>query len=140
MLRRCLKYICQSTIGQAETISRSQLSSHTSIALPTRFNRFLSAFELRGPHSGENIAEVVGEVLQDYSIMPGQIGRFTLDNAANNDTCITALAKTYEWGKDEVYTRRLRCFDHSINLIAQAFLFGSDSEVLRIHSISFNDR
>lgn len=61
--------------------------------------------ELRGPHSGENIAEVVGEVLQDYSIMPSQIGCFILDNAMNNDTCITALAKTYEWGKNEVYTR-----------------------------------
>ncbi len=85
--------------------------------------------ELRGPHPGENIAEVVGEVLQDYSIMPSQIGCFILDNAANNDTCITALAKTYEWGKSEVFTRRLRCFGHIINLVAQAFLFGSDSEV-----------
>jgi hypothetical protein len=62
--------------------------------------------------------------------MPSQIGCFILDNAANNDTCITALAKTYEWGKNEVYTRRLRCFGHIINLVVQAFLFGSDSEGL----------
>jgi hypothetical protein len=35
--------------------------------------------ELRGPHSGENIAEVVDEVLQDYGITPDQIGCFILD-------------------------------------------------------------
>jgi hypothetical protein len=85
--------------------------------------------ELRGPHSGENIAEVVDEVLQDYSITPGQIGCFVLDNATNNDTCIEALGKTYKWAKSEVYSRRLRCFGHIINLVAQAFLFGSKSEV-----------
>jgi hypothetical protein len=86
--------------------------------------------ELRGPHSGENIAEVVDEVLQDYGITPDQIGCFILDNATNNDTCISALAKTYNWGKEEVYTRRLRCFGHIINLVAQAFLFGAESEVI----------
>jgi len=98
--------------------------------------------ELRGPQSDKNIAEVVGEVLQDYSIMPSQIGCFILDNAANNDTCITALAKTYEWGKNEVYTRRLRCFGHIINLVVQAFLFGSDSEGLCAYtrSASTTDR
>jgi hypothetical protein len=85
--------------------------------------------ELHGPHSGENIAEVVDEVLQDYSIKPDQLGCFILDNATNNDTCITALAKTYNWGKSEVHTRRLRCFGHIINLVAQAFLFGAESEV-----------
>lgn len=85
--------------------------------------------ELRGPHSGENIAEVVDEVLQDFSIIPDKIGCFILDNAINNDTCITALAKTYKWDKSEVYTRRLRCFGHIINLVAQAFLFGSESEI-----------
>ncbi|MGH2638576.1 MAG: hypothetical protein ACRDF4_04745 [Rhabdochlamydiaceae bacterium] len=69
------------------------------------------------------------EVLQDYSITPDQIGCFILDNATNNDTCISALAKTYNWGKEEIYTRRLRCFGHIINLVAQAFLFGAESEV-----------
>jgi hypothetical protein len=71
----------------------------------------------------------VDEVLQDYSITPDQLGCFILDNATNNDTCITALAKTYNWSISEVHTRRLRCFGHIINLVAQAFLFGAESEV-----------
>lgn len=85
--------------------------------------------ELRGPHSGENIAECVDSVLQDYSITPDRLGTFVLDNATNNDTCITALARTYKWDKSEVHRRRLRCFGHIINLVAQAFLFGAESEV-----------
>ena len=85
--------------------------------------------ELRGPHSGENITEVFNKVLQDFSITPGKLGCFTLDNTTNNDTCITALGKTYKWSKSEVHTRRLRCFSHIINLVTQAFLFGSESEV-----------
>ena len=52
--------------------------------------------ELCGPYSGENIAEVVDKVLQDFSIPPGKLGYFILDNAINNDTCITALGKTYK--------------------------------------------
>lgn len=73
--------------------------------------------KLHSSHSDENIAEVMSEVLQDYSIMFSQIDCFILDNAMNNDTCITALAKTYEWSKNEVYTHWLRCFDHIINLV-----------------------
>ena len=85
--------------------------------------------ELRGPHSGENIAEVVDKVLQDYDVTSDQIGCFVLDNATNNDTSIKSLGNTYKWSKSEVHTRRLRCFGHIINLVAQAFLFGSQSEV-----------
>jgi hypothetical protein len=85
--------------------------------------------ELRGPHSGENITEVVNKVLQDFSITPGKLGYFIPDNTTNNDTCITALGKTYKWSKSKVHTRRLRCFGHIINLVTQAFLFRSESEV-----------
>jgi hypothetical protein len=71
----------------------------------------------------------VDSVLQDYGITPDRLGTFVLDNATNNDTCITALARTYKWDKSEVHRRRLRCFGHIINLVAQAFLFGAESEV-----------
>lgn len=90
---------------------------------------FIGFRELRGPHSGENVAAVVDEVLQDFSITPDKLGCFKLDNATNNDTCITALGKIFKWSKSEIYTRRLRCFGHIINLVAQGFLFGSESEV-----------
>jgi hypothetical protein len=39
------------------------------------------------------------------------------------------MAKTYGWSKKEVLQRRLRCFGHIINLVAQAFVFGAQSEI-----------
>jgi hypothetical protein len=51
--------------------------------------------ELFGPHSGENIAALVEGVVSDYNL-ESRLGCFILDNATNNDTCITALGKTYK--------------------------------------------
>jgi hypothetical protein len=84
--------------------------------------------ELFGPHSGENIAALVEAVVVDYDI-ESQLGCFILDNATNNDTCLATMAKTYGWSKKEVLQRRLRCFGHIINLVAQAFVFGAQSEI-----------
>jgi hypothetical protein len=79
--------------------------------------------DLEGPHSGENIAESVKSVCEEYGII-SQIGCFVLDNAENNDTCVQALARTWGWSREEAKQRRLRCFGHIINLVAQAFALG----------------
>jgi hypothetical protein len=79
--------------------------------------------DLEGPHTGENIAEAVKTVCEEYDIV-SKIGCFVLDNAKNNDTCVQALACSWGWSQEQVKQRRLRCFGHIINLVAQAFALG----------------
>jgi hypothetical protein len=85
----------------------------------------LSLRRLEGSHSGENIAELVIETLQKYQI--DRLGYFVCDNASSNDTAIRDILKSYGI-VGEQNRRRLRCLGHIINLAAQAFLFGKDSE------------
>jgi hypothetical protein len=79
--------------------------------------------DLEGPHTGENIAESVRTVCEEYDIV-SKVGCLVLDNAKNNDTCVQALARSWGWGQEQVKQRRLRCFGHIINLVAQAFALG----------------
>jgi hAT family C-terminal dimerisation region len=80
---------------------------------------------LRGPHSGENIAEAVLQVIHAYGLTGNQIGWFMLDNASSNDTCVAEILKALGIN-DTVKRRRLHCLGHILNLAAKAFLFGSD--------------
>jgi hypothetical protein len=83
---------------------------------------------LLGPHSGENIAASVQEVVQEYYIQ-ASLGCFVLDNATSNDTAVQAIGEAYKWPRGEYKQRRLRCMGHIINLVAQAFLLGEKQEV-----------
>jgi hAT family C-terminal dimerisation region len=83
---------------------------------------------LLGPHSGENIAGSVQDVCEEYQISP-RLGCFVLDNATNNDTCITVLGAVYNWTPKQQEQRRLRCMGHIINLVAQAFVLGEKAEL-----------
>lgn len=77
---------------------------------------------LVGPHSGENMATYVKEVIDRYEI-GARLGYFMLDNAESNDTCLEALAR---WFPMDVSRRRLRCVGHIINLVVRAVIFGSN--------------
>jgi hypothetical protein len=44
---------------------------------------------LKGPHSGENIAALLSTVIDFYNIS-ADLGFFMMDNASNNDTCVTS--------------------------------------------------
>ena len=77
---------------------------------------------LVGPHSGENMAPYVKEVIDRYE-MGSKLGYFMLDNAESNDTCLEALAR---WFPMDVGRRRLRCIGHIINLVVRAVIFGSN--------------
>jgi hypothetical protein len=46
-----------------------------------------------------------------------------LDNASNNDTAIATLGHRYGFLSSH---RRLRCGAHTINLVGQAVIFGSN--------------
>jgi len=77
---------------------------------------------LQGSHSGENMAEIVLDMVSFYNIKD-KLGYFILDNATSNDTAVRAILKDHGLG-DQYYRRRLRCLGHIINLAAKAFLFG----------------
>ena len=51
----------------------------------------LALKELNGTHSGQNQAESIMEVINDYGIA-SKVGYFVMDNASNNDTMIKALS------------------------------------------------
>ncbi|KAA8615108.1 hypothetical protein PtrSN002B_011378 [Pyrenophora tritici-repentis] len=81
--------------------------------------------QLMGPHSGENMAEIVYSTLQKFGVTARTIGYFVLDNAYNNDTTITALASKFGFNAAH---RRLRCGPHTLNLIGQTLLWGVDGD------------
>lgn len=83
--------------------------------------------EVIGTHSGENIAEAVVGVIEDYNISH-LLGYFVMDNADNNDTAVEAIIAAIRPDLDHK-ERRLRCTGHIINLAAQAFLSGTDQEI-----------
>jgi hypothetical protein len=85
--------------------------------------------ELNGEHSGENMAEILLQIIRDYKIM-GRIGYFMADNASTNDTCINAVLQALypNMSDKQRKRRRLRCFGHIVNLCAQAFIVGKDAE------------
>jgi hypothetical protein len=84
---------------------------------------------LEGEHTGENMAALLLKVFREYKI-GGRIGFFVLDNASSNDTCVDlVLRKLYpRMNEKQRRRRRLRCLGHVVNLAAQAFLLGSQSQ------------
>lgn len=84
---------------------------------------------LDGEHTGENMAALLLNVFREYKI-GGRIGFFILDNASANDTCVDlVLRRLYpKMNAKQRLRRRLRCLGHVINLSAQAFLLGKQSQ------------
>ena len=89
----------------------------------------LALRELVGEHSGENMADVLLHIFNDYKIS-GQIGYFMADNASSNDTCIDLVLQALypNMSQKQRLRRRLQCFGHIVNLCAQAFIVGKDAE------------
>lgn len=87
--------------------------------------------QLRGPHSGANIAQSASELIEWYEIGP-KIGYFVLDNASSNDKAVDVLIKDlldhegYHATHLHTDSFRLRCMGHVVNLVAHAFLNGID--------------
>ena len=57
-----------------------------------------------------------------------------IDNADSNDTCLEQLIREIFPGatEDDVDERRLRCWGHVLNLVAKAFLFGTDANAFEL--------
>jgi hypothetical protein len=75
--------------------------------------------QLTGAHSGEKMAEIVSQTLQQFSINSRTVGYFVLDNASNNDSAVAAIAQKMDF---DATHRRIRCGPHTLNLIGQVLL------------------
>jgi len=82
----------------------------------------------QGAHTGENQAASFWKVICDFEVQH-LIGKFTMDNASNNDTTLVYIAKYLkEIGitNFDPIGSRVRCFGHILNLCVKAFLWGED--------------
>ncbi|RFN43384.1 ribonuclease h-like protein [Fusarium flagelliforme] len=79
---------------------------------------------LRNRHTGAVLADEVADTICAFDLQD-RIGYYTLDNAANNDTAMEALAAEFDFDKDE---RRIRCAPHFLNLAVRAMMYGSKSD------------
>ena len=87
----------------------SEQSKHLTITLALK--------ELQGEYLGENQAEVVLDVLNNYRIH-NKLGYMVIDNVGSNDTLINAIATSLN-NEGVLYNtsyRRLRYNNHVINL------------------------
>jgi hypothetical protein len=75
--------------------------------------------QLTGAHSGEKMADVISQTLQQFSINSCTVGYFVLDNASNNNSAVAAIAQKMDF--DAAY-RRIRCGPHTLNLIGLVLL------------------
>jgi len=80
--------------------------------------------ELIGSHSGQNMAEVTADVLEDYGIT-NRVGYIMSDNVYANDTYVRHLSTLLEARGlcFDPSQRRLRCQGHIINLVVMSFFF-----------------
>ena len=67
-------------------------------------------------------------MLEDYNLKE-KLGYFVFNNADNNNKCVEYILKKMR-PELEFYKYRFRCFGYILNLIAQAFLFGTDPDCL----------
>ena len=72
----------------------------------------------------------MSEVLREYKVPVDKIGHFVCDNASSNDSAVHILLKALNPAitKAQIAARRLRCFDHVVNLAAQSLLAATESE------------
>ncbi|KJZ70066.1 hypothetical protein HIM_10549 [Hirsutella minnesotensis 3608] len=97
--------------------------------------------QLHGSHSGENQAEVIKEVIQEYNLQ-NRIGYFVTDNASNNNTAIDSLIARFlpHLTPKQRLGRRLRCLGHVINLSAKAFLYGTEFDAFEKNAEAFKEQ
>ncbi|RKL09105.1 hypothetical protein BFJ70_g16721 [Fusarium oxysporum] len=82
----------------------------------------LSIPSINGNHTGEAIADGVGEIIKEFGLEK-RVGYFVLDNAGNNNTGVQALGRMFGFNPSK---RRLRCTAHIVNFVATQIMYGED--------------
>lgn len=77
-------------------------------------------------HSGEDIAERIVPVLEEFGVVGKRVGVFVADNADVNDVAVREILQRLRPDIEDFRARRGRCLGHILNLAAQAFIFGKD--------------
>jgi hypothetical protein len=80
--------------------------------------------ELKGSHTGENMAITLMETIEEFQLGP-KLGYITADNAANNGTMFKHLEKLMHQNGHSHWdhqTHIIPCLAHVLNLAVQAFL------------------
>ncbi|KAM6505490.1 hypothetical protein FSOLCH5_15500 [Fusarium solani] len=101
-------------------------------------SRLLAFRRQIGSHAGENIAYTIRNVVRDWGI-DSKLGVSICDNATSNDVCLRSLYTTLDASMTRADTeaRRMRCFGHILNLVAQAFLYGDDAASFELQSEAY---
>ncbi|KAF6524788.1 hypothetical protein HZS61_010583 [Fusarium oxysporum f. sp. conglutinans] len=102
-------------------------------------SRLLAFKRQIGSHAGENIAYTIRNVVRDWGINC-KLGVSICDNAASNDVCLRNLYTTLDASitRADTEARRMRCFGHILNLVAQAFLYGDDAASFELQSEAYD--
>jgi hypothetical protein len=95
--------------------------------------RLVALRRLYGSHSGENMAKMLLGIIQEFELTD-RLGYFMIDNADSNDTCLEHLIREMvpNATDEDIDERRLRCWGHILNLVAKAFLFGTDADAFEL--------
>jgi hypothetical protein len=84
-------------------------------------------------HAGNNIADVLRNVMETFELTTEKVSAYQMDNATNNDTALKALNSA------TTPQTRLRCLGHIINLVVKALLFGTTSATFQKELQSTSD-
>ena len=92
---------------------------------------------MTGAHKGEQIAEVLAEVIHDFDFVKN-LGCYIGDNADSNDTTWRATLAKLHPDRDPTALRS-RCLGHIINLATKAFIFGKNVDAFEVVVESVTD-
>ncbi|KAL9564981.1 hypothetical protein ACKAV7_010895 [Fusarium commune] len=86
-------------------------------------SRLLALRRQSGAHSGENLAGSLVDILHEWEI-EGRVGCAISDNMAANGTCLYHMYQQLNPSMRpvDIKARRMRCYGHTLNLVARAFL------------------
>jgi hypothetical protein len=95
--------------------------------------RLIAVRRLYGSHAGENMSRLLMSVIQEFEIS-GRLGYFMTDNAESNDVCLESVLREIDptISDSDIRERRLRCWGHILNLVAKAFLFGTNADAFEL--------
>ncbi|KAG7000867.1 putative AC transposase [Fusarium oxysporum f. sp. conglutinans] len=98
-------------------------------------SRLLALRRQFGAHSSENLAGSLIDIVQEWEI-EGRVGCAISDNMTANDTCLYYMYQRLDPSMRpvDIKARRMRCYGHTLNLVARAFLFGKDAESFELES------
>jgi hypothetical protein len=83
--------------------------------------------KIRGVHNGENIAEAMIPVLEEFDVV-SRLGYYIGDNHSVNDTYLRAICRKLRPNIKDPDNRRVRCLRHILNLATKVFLFKTDAD------------